>query len=42
MYYRDLETDAKVKRQYNANQGKSAAERLAKVAMKKRNKKLHN
>jgi len=32
MYNRDLETDAAVKKQYNENQSKAAAERLAKVA----------
>ena len=40
MYNRDLETDADVKRQYNENQRKSAAERMAKVAAKKKLKKL--
>ena len=41
MYNRDLETDAEVKRMYNENQRKAAAERLAKVAAKKKLKKLH-
>ena len=41
MYNRDLETDAEVKRLYNENQRKMAAERLAKVAAKKKLKKLH-
>lgn len=41
MYNRDLETDAEVKRLYNENQRKNAAERLAKVAAKKKLKKLH-
>lgn len=41
MYNRDLETSADVKRQYNENQRKNAGERLAKVAAKKRLKKLH-
>lgn len=41
MYYKELESDAAVKKQFNENQGKAAAARLAKVAEKKRMKKLH-
>jgi hypothetical protein len=42
MYFKELETSKTVKRQYNENQGKNAAERLAKIAARKRTKKLHN
>jgi len=42
MYNRDLETSADVKRQYNDNQRKAAAERLAKVAALKKLKKPVN
>lgn len=41
MYYKELETSKDVKKQFNENQGRAASTRLAKIAEKKRLKKLH-